>query len=327
ISTRFYYADSELYEGLYRNRKDTGIPYADASYDRISEKDLQEKDSRLETLDDTKSKKDDTVIIDFEGFVDGVAFDGGKGEDYSLVLGSDTFIPGFEDQLIGKKAGQKVDVKVTFPEEYHAENLKGKDAVFKCEVKAVQRKIYPEADDEFAIDLGYENLEDMKAHLKEEIKESKTKELRDNAANKIFEELLDKTEIDLPPRYVEERALALKEDNDAQIQSRGIDPETYYKFAALQSGIEDQAQANEMFMGVFRRQADRDLRTELIVEEILKKEDLPVSDEEFDKECEEKDYLKDYGMTGIKRSKLIDFLLSQADTSKEEKKAKEEAAE
>ena len=308
-------------------------------------KDLQEKDSRLETLDDTKSKKDDTVIIDFEGFVDGVAFEGGKGEDYSLVLGSDTFIPGFEDQLIGKKAGQKVDVKVTFPEEYHAENLKGKDAVFKCEVKAVQRKIYPEADDEFAIDLGYENLEDMKAHLKEEIKESKTKELRDNAANKIFEELLDKTEIDLPPRYVEERALALKEDNDAQIQSRGIDPETYYKFAALQSGIEDQAQANEMFMGVFRRQADRDLRTELIVEEILKKEDLPVSDEEFDKECEtyasrmgqsvedfkkeceEKDYLKDYVMTGIKRSKLIDFLLSKADTSKEEKKAKEEAAE
>ncbi|MBO4360257.1 MAG: trigger factor [Eubacteriaceae bacterium] len=308
-------------------------------------KEMQEKDVRLETLDDTRSKKDDTVIIDFEGFVDGEAFEGGKAEDYSLVLGSNTFIPGFEDQLVGKKAGQKVDVKVTFPEEYHAENLKGKEALFKCEVKAVQRKIYPEVDDEFAIDLGYENLEDMKAHLKDEIKESKTQELRDGAANKIFEELLDKTEIDLPAAYVEERARALKEDNDAQIQSRGIDPGTYYKFMALQSGIEDEEQANEMFMNVFRRQADRDLRTELIVEEILKKEEMPVSDEEFDKECEvyasrmgqtveefkkeceEKDYVKEYVLTGIRRAKLIDYLLSVADTSKEDKKAKEEAAE
>lgn len=308
-------------------------------------KEQQEKDARLETLEDTKSKKDDTVIIDFEGFVDGVPFEGGKGEDYPLVLGSNTFIPGFEDQLVGKKAGAKVDVKVTFPEDYHAENLKGREALFKTQVKAVQRKIYPEADDEFALDLGYENLEDMKAHLKEEIKEAKNQELRDAAANRIFEELLDKAEIDLPPRYVEERAMALKEDNDAQIQSRGIDPETYYRFAALQSGIEDQDQAMEMFMDVFRRQADRDLRTELIVEEILKKEDLPVSDEEYDrecetyasrmgqsvedfkKECEEKDYVREYVMTGIRRGKLIDFLLSKADTSKEEKKAKEDAAE
>ncbi|MBR5740680.1 MAG: hypothetical protein IKX81_05210, partial [Firmicutes bacterium] len=130
-----------------------------------------------------------------------------------------------------------------------------------------------------------------------------------------------------------------------QIQSRGIDPETYYRSAALQSGIEDEEQANEMFMNVFRRQADRDLRTELIVEEILKKEEMPVSDEEFDKECEvyasrmgqtveefkkeceEKDYVKEYVLTGIRRAKLIDYLLSVADTSKEDKKAKEEAAE
>ena len=308
-------------------------------------KELQEKDARLESLDDTKSKKDDTVTLDFEGFVDGEAFDGGSAEDYTLVLGSNTFIPGFEDQLIGKKAGQKVDVKVTVPEDYHAEHLAGKEAVFKCNIKNVQRKIYPELDDEFAIDLGYENLEDMKSHLKEEIKENKAKELRDNAANKIFEELLEKTEIDLPHRYVEERANALKQDNDDRIAQSGIDVDTYYRFMAMQSGIEDEKEAMNQFMDVFRRQAVRDLKTELIVDEIIKREDFPVTEEEYEKECqtyasrmnqkledfkkeaEEHDYIRAYVETGIKRGKLIDFLLANADTSKEEKPAKEEKAE
>ncbi len=291
-------------------------------------KELQDKDARLETLEDEISKKDDTVIIDFEGFVDDVAFAGGKGEDYSLTLGSNTFIPGFEDQLIGKKAGDNVDVKVTFPSEYHAEELAGKDAVFKVAVKAVQRKQLPEVDDEFAIDLGYESLEEMNNTLKEEIKTRKADELKNGAINTIMAELLEKTQIDLPPMLVKERTEQAKEENDNMLRQRGLDPETYYKFVAMQTGTDDISQ----FMEIFEKQAIRELKTELISKKIIELENIEVSSEELDKELEKyaeaykqdvaafketvSDYVKEYIEFNLKQIKMYDFLLENADTSK-----------
>ena len=154
----------------YKGIKVGSVEYAPSDEDVENKiKELQEKDARLETVEDFPAENGDTVIIDFEGFVDGVAFEGGKGTDYSLTLGSNTFIPGFEDQLVGKKAGEDVDVNVKFPDEYHAEDLAGKDSVFKVAVKTVQHKELPLVDDEFAIDLGYENLEEMKKSLFDEI--------------------------------------------------------------------------------------------------------------------------------------------------------------
>lgn len=291
-------------------------------------KELQDKDARLETLEDEISKKDDTVIIDFEGFVDDVAFAGGKGEDYSLTLGSNTFIPGFEDQLIGKKAGDNVDVKVTFPSEYHAEELAGKDAVFKVAVKAVQRKQLPEVDDEFAIDLGYESLEEMNNTLKEEIKTRKADELKNGAINTIMAELLEKTQIELPPMLVKERTEQAKEENDNMLRQRGLDPETYYKFVAMQTGTDDVSQ----FMEIFEKQAIRELKTELISKKIIELENIKVSSEELDKELEKyaeaykqdvvafketvSDYVKEYIEFNLKQIKMYDFLLENADTSK-----------
>lgn len=288
-------------------------------------KELQEKDARLETVEDTPSVTGDTVIINFEGFVDGVAFDGGKGEDYPLVLGSNTFIPGFEDQLVGKKAGEKVDVNVKFPEEYHAEELAGKDAVFKCEVKTVQHKILPEADDEFAIDLGYENLEEMKRALADEIVEKKNADLKNTALNTIMNEIIEKTEIDLPPMLVKERTDAVKDENDNMLLQRGIDPEAYYRFFIEQSEDKDEAQ----FMKVFERQAIRELKTELVTERIIETEKIELSDEELDNEIKiyadsaqesmeefkktAGDYLLNYIAYGAKQKKMFDLLLENAD--------------
>lgn len=291
-------------------------------------KELQDKDARLETLEDEASQKGDTVVIDFEGFVDDVAFEGGKGEDYPLTLGSNTFIPGFEDQLIGFKGGNNVDVKVTFPTEYHAEDLAGKDAVFKVTVKAVQRKQYPEVDDEFAIDLGYESLEEMNAKLKEEIETRKADELKNGALNTIMFELLDKTEIDLPPMLIKERTEQVKEENDNMLRQRGIEPEAYYKFIAMQSGTEDTSQ----FMEVFEKQAIRELKTELISKKIIELENIEVAAEDLDKELARyaeasnqeldafkenvSDYIKEYIEFNLKQLKMYDFLLENADTSK-----------
>ncbi len=289
---------------------------------------LKEQNSRLVSLDDEKSKKDDTLNINFEGFVDDKAFEGGEGENFPLVLGSNTFIPGFEDQLIGKKAGDKTDVKVKFPKDYHAKELADKDAVFKVEVLGVQRKELPEVNDDFAIDLGYENVEDMNKALKGKIKERKINELKQKAQTTIMNELIEKTQIDIPEMMLKERAEDIKKENDDMLKQNGLDPQQYYKYLIETSKDKDP----EFIEKLFTEQAQRQLKTELITEKIIEAEDFKVDEKKFDEECEKyaeaygkkteefketlNDYMKEYIEYAIKQEMMYDFLTDNATTEK-----------
>ncbi len=287
---------------------------------------MQDKNSRLVAIEE-ESKDGDTMTIDFEGFVDGEAFEGGKGDDYPLELGSGTFIPGFEEQLIGKKAGEETDVKVTFPEEYHAPNLAGKESVFKVTVKEVKRKEMPEADDEFAKDLGFDDLNALKEDTKAKLIENKNKELKSGAEQKIIDTIVEKTEIDIPSQMIAERARSIQENYETRLKSSGIDPEMYYRYMMETNGVD----SPDYFEEMFRNEAIKDIKTELIVKKIIENEKIEATEEELEAEYikfaetakqtieEFKKQLNDYTINYIKgivaQNKMFDFLLENADTN------------
>lgn len=255
---------------------------AERADDAVTDDDIKEELDRLaqraastETVE-RAAALGDTVVLDFEGFVDGEAFEGGKGEDFSLKLGSGTFIPGFEDQLVGKSAGEECDVNVTFPEEYQAEELKGKPAVFKCKVKSVMETIMPEMDDEFAKDVSeFETLEELKSDITSKIAETKK-----NAADREFEEkVLDKVlegmEADIPEAMYETQLDNIMQDYGYRIQQQGISLEDYVK----QMGMEMSA-----FRGIFRQQAERQVKVSLAVRKIAELEGIEPSEEDINAE-------------------------------------------
>jgi trigger factor len=244
-------------------------------------KKMQDKNSRLVTVDE-ESANGDTVIIDFEGFLDGVPFEGGRGEAYSLALGSGTFIPGFEEQLIGKKNGEEVDVNVTFPENYQAETLAGKEALFKVKVHEVKQKELPEVDDEFAKDLGFDDIAALKDDVVAGLKATKETELQNAAEQKIISTLIENSPIDIPPQLLSERAESTRQNYEMRLTNSGIDPETYYKYMMQMSGSDDE----NYIENVFSQQALRELQTELIIDKIIDEEQIEVSDEELEKEYE-----------------------------------------
>lgn len=255
---------------------------AERADDAVTDDDIKEELDRLaqraastETVE-RAAALGDTVVLDFEGFVDGEAFEGGKGEDFSLKLGSGTFIPGFEDQLVGKSAGEECDVNVTFPEEYQAEELKGKPAVFKCKVKSVMETVMPEMDDEFAKDVSeFETLEELKSDITSKIAESKK-----NAADREFEEkVLDKVlegmEADIPEAMYETQLDNIMQDYGYRIQQQGISLEDYVK----QMGMEMSA-----FRGIFRQQAERQVKVSLAVRKIAELEGIEPSEDDINAE-------------------------------------------
>ncbi len=265
---------------------------AERADDAVTDDDIKEELDRLaqraastETVE-RAAALGDTVVLDFEGFVDGEAFEGGKGEDFSLKLGSGTFIPGFEDQLVGKSAGEECDVNVTFPEEYQAEELKGKPAVFKCKVKSVMETIMPEMDDEFAKDVSeFETLEELKSDITSKIAETKK-----NAADREFEEkVLDKVlegmEADIPEAMYETQLDNIMQDYGYRIQQQGISLEDYVK----QMGMEMSA-----FRGIFRQQAERQVKVSLAVRKIAELEGIEPS--EGDINAEYSRLAEQYGM-------------------------------
>lgn len=298
---------------------------------RVTKKDI---DARLETLRDqnsrlvsvdTPAENGDTTIIDFEGFTDGEAFEGGKGENYNLVLGSGSFIPGFEDQLIGKQAGEDVDVNVTFPNEYQATELAGKDALFKVKIHEVKHKELPELDDDFAGDVSeFDTLDELKADLKTKIKKEKENEKKNNAYTKILETVIERTEIDIPEVMIKERADQVKKQFEQQIQSNGMDPKTYYEIVKAQGDGKDVTD----FQKMFEEQAINDIKQELVVGKLIEAENIEASEEEMEKEYAEfakvynqdieefkknlDDYTKNYVEGFIKQRKLFDALLEKA---------------
>lgn len=227
---------------------------------------LLDKNATLIVKDD-KSEKGDTVILDFKGSVDGVEFEGGSAENYELVLGSNSFIPGFEDQLVGHKAGEHVDVNVTFPEQY-TEELKGKAAVFACDIHEVKAKKLPELNDEFVKEqniAGVENVEQLKAHLRSEKLKEAERVARGNFITKVLEEVAKNSKIDIPDEVIENQIQARREDFMNRMKQSGLSLEQYFQIVG---------QNEEQFTAQLRENALKELTNYLILEEVAKKENL-----------------------------------------------------
>lgn len=256
---------------------------------------LAQRNARTETVD-RKAKKNDTVDIDFEGSVDGVPFDGGKAEHHMLTLGSGAFIPGFEDQLIGCKAGDEKDVVVTFPEEYHAKELAGKEAVFKCKVHKVEETILPELDDEFAKDVSdtCETLDDLKKEISDRLKKE-----RQEAADRAFEDklmdvVIEGMKADIPQAMVESQIDSFVQDFGYRLQMQGMTLEQYIKMTGTEMGA---------FRAMFRDQADRQVKTRLALEKVAELENIAVSDKELDEEYAK--MAEQYGMEVDKVKSIV----------------------
>ena len=284
----------------------------------------QEKNARLVPADNKKIKKGSLVTIDFLGSVNGVEFDGGKGENYDLEIGSNTFIPGFEDQLIGKKAGEDVDVNVTFPEEYHAENLAGKDALFKVKIHEHKIKELPEINDDFASEVSeFDTLEEYKNSIKEKLTKSAEDRVKTETENAVVDAVVEGAKVEIPDAMVSEQCERMVEDFAQRLQYQGLDINQYMKYTG--STIEQMKES-------FKPQAEKQLKTTLVLEAIVKKEGISVTDEEVgDKICEmakqynmEADKLKELMQERdienlkeeISMNKVIDMLVNKAKISK-----------
>lgn len=235
-----------------------------------------EKNAREVVVTDRAVADGDEVILDFEGFVDGEAFEGGKGENYPLTIGSGSFIPGFEEQLVGAEAEKEVEVKVTFPEDYHAEELKGKEAVFKCTVHEIKAKELPEIDDEFAAEVSeFDTLEEYKADVKAKIKEQKAADGKRNQEDQAVERAVKNAEYEIPQPMIETQTTQMVEDFAQRIQSQGITLEQYFQFTGLTA---------EKMMEDMRPQAIKRIETRLVLEAVAKAENIEITDEKIDEE-------------------------------------------
>lgn len=236
----------------------------------------QQKNARTITVEGRPVQDKDEVILDFEGFVDGVAFEGGKGENYPLTIGSGAFIPGFEEQLIGAEPEKEVEVKVTFPEEYQAEELQGKDAVFKCTVHEIKAKELPELDDEFASEVSeFDTLDEYKADIKAKIKEQKTNEGKRAQEDQAVEAIIANSEMDIPEAMVDTQTRQMVDDFAQRLQQQGLSMEQYMQFTGMTA---------EKMLEEMRPQAEKRIKTRLVLEAVAKAENIEISDEKLDEE-------------------------------------------
>lgn len=294
---------------------------------------MAQRNARTETVE-RKAKKNDTVDIDFEGFVDGVPFEGGKAKHHELTLGSGAFIPGFEDQLIGCKAGDEKDVVVTFPEEYHAKELAGKEATFKCKVHKVEETILPEIDDEFAKDVSdtCETLDDLKKEITERLK-AERQEAADNAfEEKVLDAVIDGMKADIPAAMIDAQVDTIVQDFGYRLQMQGMGLEQYLKMTGTEMGA---------FRAMFKDQAERQVKTRLALQKVVELEGITVSDKELEEEYAKmaeqykmevekvKAIVSKEALEGdLKISNALEFIKKNAKVKKAaKKKAAEETAE
>ncbi|NLZ81897.1 MAG: trigger factor [Clostridiales bacterium] len=236
----------------------------------------REQNSRLVTVEGRPIEKDDQAIINYEGFVDGVAFEGGKDENFGLTIGSGQFIPGFEEQLIGANVSDEVEVKVTFPEEYHAPDLAGKEAVFKVVVNEIKKKELPELDDEFAEDVSdFDTLVEYKDDIKAKIIDRKEKSAATEKENAIIDKIIEDSKMEIPEAMIETQTRQLADDFAHRLQHQGLTLEQYFQFTGLTA---------EKFVEDMKPQAVKRIETRLVLEAISKAEDIQVTDEEFEVE-------------------------------------------
>ena len=236
----------------------------------------REANSRTVTVEDRAVQKGDIATIDFEGFVDGVAFDGGKGENYDLEIGSNTFIPGFEDQLVGAEIGKELDVNVTFPEEYGAKELAGKEAVFKCKVNGIKVKELPEADDEFAQEVSeFDTLDEYKADIKAKLLKDKEDEAKRAKEDAVIGKLVENATMDIPDAMVEYQTQQMLDDFGRRMQSQGLSLEQYFQFTGM-----TEADYKEQM----KPRALQNIQSRLVLEAVAEAEKLEATEEDLEKE-------------------------------------------
>ena len=238
----------------------------------------QDKNARTVAFEDRAAANGDITTIDFEGFVDGVAFEGGTGTDYALTLGSGTFIPGFEDQLVGANTGDHVEVKVTFPEEYQAKELAGKEAVFQCDVKKIETKEVPELDDEFAKDVSeFDTLAEYKEDVKKKLTEKKEKEARTAKENAAVDKAIENAQMDIPELMTKTECRQMMDDFSRRMQQQGLSMEQYFQFTG---------QSMDKMMEDMKPQALKRIQTRLVLEKVAEAENIQPSEEEITEEIQ-----------------------------------------
>lgn len=236
----------------------------------------RERSARTLEVTDRPVKDGDMTVMDFEGFVDGVAFEGGKGEDYPLTIGSGAFIPGFEEQLVGAEIGKEVEVNVTFPENYQAEELKGKAAVFKCTVKEIKEKELPELDDEFAAEVSeFETLAEYKADVKGKLEEKKIKEAKDAKEAAVIEEIVKDADMEIPEAMLETQQRQMVDEFAQRIQMQGLTMEQYFQFTGA---------SYDQLVEQVKPQAEKRIQSRLVLEAVAKAENITATDEDYEEE-------------------------------------------
>ena len=274
----------------------------DKTSTRVTQKEVEakikeeaEKNARTVTVEGRPVQDGDEVILDFEGFVDGEAFEGGKGENYPLTIGSGSFIPGFEEQLVGTEAEKEVEVKVTFPEEYHAEELKGKEAVFKCTVHEIKEKQIPEIDDEFAAEVSeFDTLDEYKADVKAKIKEQKENEGKQKKEDQAVEKAVANASMEIPEAMIDEQVRQMVNEFAQNMQYQGISFEQYCQITGM---------TLEKIQEETRPQAVKRIETRLVLEAIAKAENIEVTEERLDEEI--KKMAESYNMEADKLKELM----------------------
>lgn len=281
---------------------------------------VRNQNARTITVEDRAVQDGDMTVIDFEGFVDGAAFQGGKGENYDLTIGSGAFIPGFEEQLIGAEIGKEVEVNVTFPEDYHAEELKGKPAVFKVTVKSVKVKELPEADDDFAQDVSdFDTLEEYKADIKAKLVERKEKEAANEKENAVIEKIIEGAQMEIPDAMVETQVRQMADNFARRIQQQGLSVEQYFQFTGLTA---------EKLFDQMRPEALKRIQSRLVLEAVAAAESIEATQEDVEKEFEKmasmyqmevekvKEFMGDKEIAEIKKDlavqKAVDFVVAEA---------------
>ena len=295
--------EPEVELGQYKNLEVTPHPTRVLKADVEAELERRrQQQAELVLKEDQPAEKGDTVVIDFDGKVDGESFESGKADNYSLELGSNTFIPGFEDQLIGHKAGDKVEVKVTFPDDYQAKDLQGKDAVFETEIHEVKEKELPELDDEFAkdVDEDVDSLEELKAKIKDELKEQKVQAAREAIQDEAIDEAVANAKIgDIPEQMIEDDVQRQMDQYFAGMQQQGVTPDMYFK---LTGTSEEEMRKN------LREGAEKRVKTNLVLEAIVAEEKIDPSEDEINDELKSLADQYDMDVKAV-RSALSDDML------------------
>ena len=256
---------------------------------------VREQNSRMITVDDRAVEDGDITTIDYEGFADGVPFEGGKGENQTLVIGSHSFIDTFEEQLIGKKIGEEAEIHVTFPEDYHAKELAGKPAVFKVTVKEIKVKELPNLDDEFAQDVSeFNTLEEYKADLEKTIRERKEKDAKRAKEDAVVEKIIENAQMEIPQAMIDSQARQMADEFAQRLQMQGMQMDQYLRYTGLDA---------DKFVETTKPQALKRIQTRLVLEAVVKAENIQVPDEELEKEFEE--MAKAYQLETDKLKELI----------------------